>query len=240
MKLAFMSDLHLSFNTKESNQLFFDLLKKLQNEVDALYILGDFFDYWLGDDDTNDFIESIKNAFSNFTKIKPIYFIVGNHDFAIGKRFAQETGIILLKDCSVITVNNKRILLAHGDAFCTLDKTYQKMKIILTNSITLFILRRTSLKFRHNLKEKLSHNASKSFNTKAKETYHIVDNTIIKYAKKYNVKTVIHGHTHNPGIYKINSTYGIIERVEIPDWSDHNPGGYVTFENNKFEINIPK
>lgn len=240
MKLAFISDLHLSLKTKDSNQLFFNLLKKFQNEVDALYILGDFFDYWLGDDDSNDFIESIKQALAAFTKFKPIYFIVGNHDFAVGTRFAKETGITLLKDCSVITVDNKKILLAHGDIFCTLDKNYQKMKKILTNPLTLFILRRTSLKFRYKLKEKLEHNAAKSFNTKAHETYHIVDKTIIKYAKKYKVNTVIHGHTHNPGIYKIHSKYGIIERIEIPDWSDHIAGGYIIVENKEIKINIPK
>jgi len=89
MKLAFVSDLHLSPETHISNKMFLDLLNQWRDELDALYILGDFFDYWLGDDDSNEFISTIKESFANFTKFKPIYFIGGNHDFAIGKRFCR-------------------------------------------------------------------------------------------------------------------------------------------------------
>ena len=96
MKLIFISDLHLAHDTPEKNQLFYALLKNWRGKVDALYILGDFFDYWLGDDDDNQFIREIKSALCEFSQITPIYFRGGNHDFAVGKQFAQETRIAFL------------------------------------------------------------------------------------------------------------------------------------------------
>ena len=135
MRLIFISDLHLSSDTEENNQLFYELLNKWQVDIDALYILGDFFDAWLGDDDSNLFIEQMKLHLREFTKKKPIYYIRGNHDFAVGRRFERQTGVKILKDCSVIEVANNRILLTHGDVFCSLDVGYQRLKKIIQNLV---------------------------------------------------------------------------------------------------------
>ena len=121
MKLAFISDLHLSEHTPKNNQIIYAQMTKWQTELDALYILGDFFDFWCGDDDDNQFIRDIKLSLQTFSRLKPIYFIWGNHDFGIGKRFAKETGITLIKDCTMLRVGKNNILLCHGDVFCTLD-----------------------------------------------------------------------------------------------------------------------
>lgn len=239
MKLAFISDLHLSPDTFSNNQLFYSLLKKWQDEIDALYILGDLFDYWVGDDDDNVFTREMKQILANFTQYIPIYFIGGNHDFGIGKHFALETGISLLKDLTPLTIGKNIILLSHGDIFCTLDVKYQKMKSILQNPITKFILRRIPLRLRYKLKEKLEHGASKEFNTQTQETYHVVDSTVAAFAHKYQANIVIHGHTHNPDCYIIKSKHGILQRFEIPDWVDRKPGGYIMLEDEKIKIHIP-
>ena len=236
MKLAFISDLHLSEKTIESNQIFFNLMEKWQNELDALYILGDFFDYWLGDDDNNAFIATIEQTLKNFTK--PIYFIHGNHDFGIGPDFAKRTGVNLIKDCSVINVGKNKILLSHGDVFCTLDKSYQRFKKFIRNPILLMLLRKTPLKWRLKLKNSLEHGATKQFNQKPATTYLVVDETIARTAQKLQANVVIHGHTHNPGYYLIKSTYGTIARFEIPDWTDRKPGGYVLVEDQNIRIHL--
>jgi UDP-2,3-diacylglucosamine hydrolase len=240
LKIAFISDLHLSPNTHHANQIFAELMVKWQTELDALYILGDFFDYWLGDDDSNDFIINIKNIFKQFTQHKPIYFITGNHDFGLGKVFVRETGIIKLRDCSILTSGNDRILLSHGDIFCSLDIQYQRMKKILQNPVLMAIGRKTPLSWRYKLKEFLEHKSAKSFNSKPAHTYHIVDDTVTNIAKKLQANIVIHGHTHRPGKYEITKDEYTVNRFEIPDWADRNPGGYILLEDGKFRIHYQK
>lgn len=239
MKIAFISDLHLSEHTNSNNQLFYAQMIKWQNELDALYILGDFFDFWCGDDDDNVFIREIKHSLKTFTAHKPIYFIWGNHDFAIGKRFAYETGVTLIKDCTMLNVGNHNILLSHGDVFCTLDIAYQRLKLVLQNRVLLWILRRTPLSFRYWIKNKLEHKSSETFNTKPQETYHVVDSSIAKIAEKHKANVVIHGHTHNPNYYKVITKHGIISRFEIPDWVDRPPGGYVMLSDDTIKIHTP-
>jgi UDP-2,3-diacylglucosamine hydrolase len=239
MKIIFISDLHLSPKTNDNNEVFIAKLKQWVNELDALYILGDFFDYWVGDDDVNPFTVMIKDALKEFTRHVPIYFIKGNHDFALGKRFAAETGIKYLKDCSVLTVNKKRILLAHGDVFCSLDKNYQRMKKILQNRLLIAILRKTPLSFRYAIKNKLEKESAKSYNRFHVDVYNIVNDTVLKIAHKYKADIVIHGHTHKPTVEgipdsKCNTT---ITRFELPDWYDRDAGGYVILEEYKLTLN---
>jgi UDP-2,3-diacylglucosamine hydrolase len=196
--------------------------------------LGDFFDYWCGDDDDNQFITTMKNNLAKFCKLTPIFFIHGNHDFTIGKRFAKETGIQLIKDLSVLNVNEQNILLSHGDVFCTADIKYQKYKKTIRNPIILTILLHLPLKLRYWLKNKFNQASNKHFDIKLQEMYQVVDNTILNYAKQYNTLSVIHGHTHNPGVYSVKDSKVI--RYEIPDWDIHNPGGYILLTDSKIEI----
>lgn len=249
MQLVFISDLHLSPDTIENNRVFYKLLSTWQDDanIDALYILGDFFDYWLGDDDSNIFIDSMKFKLAKFTKNKPIYFITGNHDFALGKKFAKETGVIFIKDCSVINCADNQILLSHGDVFCTLDVAYQRMKKVLQNPILLTLLKLLPLSLRRKIKDMLEHKSSGVSNTKPKTTYHVVDESVRDIANKKLANIVIHGHTHNPGKYWIDNKIDNridgnvnnpnnpkdILRVEIPDWSDHKAGGYVLVRDNE-------
>lgn len=236
MKLIFISDLHLKPESKDKNDLFYSLLKEWKGNISALYILGDFFDYWLGDDDSNDFIEEMKSNLKAFSHETPVYFTGGNHDFAVGKRFARETGVKLLKDLSTVEIGNRRILLSHGDAFCTLDFGYQKMKRILQNPFLMFILLKFPLSFRYKIKEKLENKSGEHTNAKPPETYEVVDKSILEFVKKTNANTVIHGHTHHPGRYFISDAKELLERYEIPDWEDHTPGGYIEVTDDRVEI----
>lgn len=240
MKLVFISDLHLAPETKEHNQIFFELLEQWQGKIDSLYILGDFFDYWIGDDDDNQFIRDIKSQLRKFSIKTPIYFKGGNHDFAIGRRFAGETGIKLIPDMHTIKNGTDTILLSHGDTFCTLDVGYQKMKRILQNPITIFVCKLFPLSIRYKIKEKLENKSKQQTNTKPEAVYHVVEDSIIEYAAKAKANIVIHGHTHKPGSYSINTSNGtIIRRYEIPDWQDHLPGGYIILSGNDILINQP-
>ncbi len=236
MNIVFISDLHLSSNTIDANKKFLQLLDDWVIKYDAIYILGDFFDYWVGDDDTNDFIETIKLALYKFTRQKQIYFITGNHDFALGQLFAKQTGINIIKDLSVLEVFNYKILLSHGDVFCTLDKPYQRMKIILQNRLVLFLLKKLPLKFRYQIKNKLKQTNKKNYNRFNKENYSVVNSSVIEYALAKNCNLVINGHTHNPGIYLLEKDDIKIQRYELPDWQDRRCGGYLELYNSAFNL----
>jgi UDP-2,3-diacylglucosamine hydrolase len=240
MKIVLISDLHLSPDTLNANNEFAQLMQQWQSEIDALYILGDFFDFWCGDDDDNIFIRQIKTIFSNFTQHKPIYFMVGNHDFGLGKKFARSTGIKIIRDATVIKVADNLILLSHGDRFCTLDKGHQKLRFFLHNRFVVSILGYTPLAWRYKIKEKLEKKSGAVYNIKPQETYLVVNSTIVKFAKKYGANIVIHGHTHNPGKYEIPTDNGSIIRYEIPDWTDREPGGYIVIENNNIDLIMSK
>ncbi|MEN9946799.1 MAG: hypothetical protein RLZZ293_1185 [Pseudomonadota bacterium] len=239
-KIVFISDLHLAPDTPEKNQLFYQLLASWHNKLDALYILGDFFDYWLGDDDDNPFIRQMRIHLSAFGKTTPIYFRGGNHDFALGKKFAKQCKMQLIPDLYCLELDNQRVLLSHGDTFCSLDIAYQKMKKILQNPLLLFILRRIPLSWRYKIKQKLETKSHAKNNSKPEYIYHVVDNTIIQFAHQAQANIVIHGHTHRPGIYSLSlndrNRQDLI-RYELPDWQDHQPGGYLIYENNQFKFN---
>ena len=240
MQIAFISDLHLSPNTPDKNQLFYCLLQKfVDDKFDALYILGDFFDYWLGDDDINEFSQAMINKFTQATKHLKIYFLHGNHEFAIGKVFCQQTGIQRIQDMTTLYTGEHKILLSHGDTFCTLDLGYQKMKRIIQNPVVIAILRKLPLSMRYKIKalmERGSH-ATNHKTPKPPETYHVVDSAIIDFADKYGADTIIHGHTHRPGHYSIQRAEASrLNRYETPDWEDHEAGGYLVYSNNCFKF----
>ncbi|MCX8514115.1 MAG: UDP-2,3-diacylglucosamine diphosphatase [Burkholderiales bacterium] len=236
MKIVLISDLHLAPETLSANNKFAQLMQQWQHEIDALYILGDFFDSWCGDDDDNLFIQQIKNIFTNFTKHKPIYFMVGNHDFVLGKRFAQATGVEIIADETVVKIADNLILLSHGDRFCSLDKGHQKLRFFLYNRFILSLLTKIPLSWRYKIKEKLKKKSEAVYNAKPQETYLVVNKTILKFANKYGANIVIHGHTHNPGKYQVASPEKNIVRYEIPDWADRDPGGYILINNNNIDI----
>ena len=234
--IIFISDLHLSEDTPDRNQLFISYLKKWRGNIDALYILGDFFDYWLGNDDKTHFTTMIKNYLKEFTEYTPIYFIGGNHDFAIDDEFAHDTNIKLLSDCSIINIDNTKILISHGDIFCTLDVKYQRMKKVLQNKLVVYLLKKIPLSLRRKLKDKLQKESHEAYNKTKPETYNVVDDAIYQHAKQTNANFVVHGHTHRPGYYLVMSNKNIVPRIEIPDWTKKPYGGFVTYNNNEFNV----
>lgn len=237
MKIIFISDLHLSPDTPEKNQLFFSLLSSWQGQIDALYILGDFFDYWLGDDDDNQFIREMRTQLHAFGQTTPIYFRGGNHDFALGKKFAKSANLTLISDLTTLKLGNEVILLSHGDTFCTLDLGYQKMKKILQHPLVVFILRKIPLSWRYKLKEQLENKSHSTTNTKPDYIYCVVDESIKQFANQKQATVVIHGHTHRPGKFVLNTDHDTqIIRYEIPDWQDHPAGGYLVYEQGEFKI----
>jgi UDP-2,3-diacylglucosamine hydrolase len=228
----FIADLHLSAHTKALNQLFFDFLDTL--EANALYILGDLFEYWIGDDDQSEFHQQMVNALKKTSTKIPVYFMPGNRDFLISKKWTRRAGLHFLKDPAVIKLYEHRVLLSHGDLFCTNDKTHQWFRLITQNPFFQHLFLAMPYLFRKKLAEKVREK-SVIKNKSAKKISPIMDvqwDAVEQMLIKNKTDYLIHGHTHKPNIhYKKNYL-----RAVLPSW-DHHPGSYLTvFLNQKNDI----
>lgn len=240
MKIIFISDLHLSANTIANNVIFCNLLSKWVKEIDQLYILGDLFDTWIGDDDQNEFISQIQKALKEFSQYKPVFFIRGNHDYLIGKKFSQLTGVKILPDLTIIQQDDLKIMLSHGDAFCTLNKSYQWFKLFYNNRLIKFISANLPLKLRKKILYYVQVTATKNKSHKDKpyagDKYKVNHKTIINLANKLGASTIIHGHTHDPNIEYLNDGINTFTRAEIPDWQHNKAGGYLLLEDSQLSL----
>ena len=130
MTTVFISDLHLDDSRPSATAHFIELLKKLNlNKISNLYILGDFLEYWVGDDDPSNCAKEAFNAIKEFGKTSNIFLMHGNRDFLISKEFCEKNNAQLINDPTIININNKKILLMHGDTLCTDDIKYQEYSI---------------------------------------------------------------------------------------------------------------
>lgn len=227
----FISDLHLCQEQPEATSLFLNFLKNQAKNADALYILGDFFEVWIGDDDHNDFNMKNIQALREYTASGiPTYFMRGNRDFLIGKRFAKETGIQLLKDPTIIQLYNTPTLLLHGDSLCTLDVKHQKMRKIMHNRLYQKLTLMLPLRIRRHYANRFR-NISR--NNKAHLANSIMDVTpdeVIRVMGEANVKTLIHGHTHRPAIHQLSIHQKPAKRIVLGAW--HQQGNYLRVDEN--------
>ncbi|MCF7970352.1 MAG: UDP-2,3-diacylglucosamine diphosphatase [Methylococcaceae bacterium] len=215
----FISDLHLTIERPEVTQKFIKLLTGRAKQAKALYILGDLFDTWIGDDDFSPPIKSVKKHLKALTaQGTPVFYIHGNRDFLIGQRFSEETGITLLDEYSVIDLYGTPTLLTHGDLLCTDDLAYQAFRLkshslawqenVLSKPLILRILYARWYRLR-------------SFFHKRKKSQDIMDVnqiTVANIMAQYQTTRLIHGHTHRPAIHelKINDLSG--QRFVLAEW----------------------
>ncbi|MCK4608301.1 MAG: UDP-2,3-diacylglucosamine diphosphatase [Gammaproteobacteria bacterium] len=215
----FISDLHLDASQPEKAELLFNLLTTTALKADALYILGDFFEAWIGDDDNSSFNKKIVAALKTFSANKiPLYFIRGNRDFLISKKFAAQTDCTILSDPAKIDLYGKPTLLTHGDLLCTKDTKYLAYRKLARNQLTnkLFLL--LPLKLRKYIANKLRNKSIKAKTTKTTITKDIDKNTVNELMQQYQTTQLIHGHTHLPGINEIKTNEIIGRRITLGAW----------------------
>ena len=130
-KTYFISDLHLSPERDDITRCFEQFMAEQAPTADALYVLGDLFEVWIGDDDRSEFVQRISDCFNLLSTRVPIFFIRGNRDFLLGRRFCRKAGITLLPEQKVIDLYGTPTLLMHGDELCTQDVNYQRFRRIV-------------------------------------------------------------------------------------------------------------
>ncbi len=237
MVAFFISDLHLSESQPRTTQTFFDFLQQCASQAQELYILGDLFEYWAGDDDLgNPYHKGIADALCALsdTGVK-IFWIAGNRDFLVGPEFAQATGLTLLPDPFVACIGNKRIALTHGDAQCTDDTAYMAFREQVRQEQwqTTFLL--LPLSQRKTIIAGLRHDSRQAKNEKS---YDIMDVNALAIKDLFDATDtaiMIHGHTHRPARHDIFSNGKQHVRYVLPDWDAEAKvprGGWVAIDTN--------
>jgi UDP-2,3-diacylglucosamine hydrolase len=216
-KTYFISDLHLQTSEPAMAELFIAFLQQRAIEAETLYILGDFFEVWIGDDDDNPFHQKIIEALQQASQRTQIYFMHGNRDFLIGKHFLKAVGCQLLKDPTCIDLYGTKTILTHGDLLCTQDKKYQRFRKYSRCWLVqkLFLLK--SLAKRKQIAKNYREKSKQYTATTANHIMDVTPGAAESYLKRYHAKLMIHGHTHRPDVHKLNNG---LTRIVLGAWHE--------------------
>jgi UDP-2,3-diacylglucosamine hydrolase len=218
----FISDLHLDGAQPEITDQFLQFLDDEAKHAEALYILGDLFEAWIGDDDPDADKQRAMRALRATTDAGVrCYLIHGNRDFLIGKRFAASTGVQLLEDGTVIELYGRRVLIMHGDSLCTDDHAYQRLRRIVRNPLVQFTMRSLSLKQRQKLAARMRAGSKAHIETMDQSAPQIMDvnaGEVAATLARYRVDCIVHGHTHRPAVHQIQLDGTTATRIVLGDW----------------------
>jgi UDP-2,3-diacylglucosamine hydrolase len=209
-----IADLHLSETTPEITKCFIQFLQKNAGKHEALYILGDLFESWIGDDDNSDFHNLIAAAIRQFSRTCPVYFIHGNRDFLLGKKYAQKAGMILLPESQQAELYGKRILFMHGDQLCLDDVDYQKFRRKSRTWWWKFIFTSLPLKLRKKTVENYRAQSVEAQKSKSLDIMDVAQREVDRVVAKAKCDWLIHGHTHRPAIHDLAQTNSHTQQVD--------------------------
>lgn len=220
MTIAFISDLHLSPQRPATLQLFDDFMRQSGKLLHEIYILGDLFDYWIGDDAAQQLgygavEETLKSTVEQDTRI---YFMRGNRDFLVGDAFAARTGISLLEDGTVIDLDGEKILLMHGDLLCTDDIEYQKMREQFHAPGWQADFLGLSLDERLAEAQRIRELSNDAKQEKAEDIMDVNPQAVENTLREAGVSTLIHGHTHRPYVHSLDIDGQEARRYVLGDW----------------------
>jgi UDP-2,3-diacylglucosamine hydrolase len=234
----FISDLHLDGTRPDISAQFLDFLQREARHAKALYILGDLFEAWIGDDDPD---PDKRRVIAGLRAVRdagvPTFLIHGNRDFLIGKRFCRETGMELLEDGTVIDLYGRRVLLMHGDLLCIDDHAYQRLRRIVRNPLVQFVLRRLTLRQRQRLAERMREGSKEhiaSMDIAAPAIMDVNQDEVRRTFARYSVDCIIHGHTHRPAVHELQINSHKAVRIVLGDWYEQ--GSVLRWDQQGFEL----
>jgi len=222
MSTLFISDLHLHEDRPLATEAFFSFLQSEASKAETLYILGDLFDAWVGDDDDRPLVaavaQALKTCADSGTKI---FFMHGNRDFILGATYAKRCGMQLLPEYFTLEVGDERWLLAHGDQFCTRDTAYQQFRLLARNPDWQKQMLAKSLAERRAIAAQLREKSKDANSIKAEDIMDVTADEIPKILLEKKCTKLIHGHTHRPARHAValpNKVSG--ERIVLGEWDN--------------------
>jgi UDP-2,3-diacylglucosamine hydrolase len=235
VKTLFVSDLHLDAASPQIARQFHAFLAGEARSAAALYILGDLFEAWLGDDDPDPSARSTVAALRALVDAGvPCFVMHGNRDFLIGERFCRETGATLLEDGTVVEVHGERVLLMHGDALCTDDLSYQRLRRIVRNPFVRWIFRHMTLEQRRALARRMRAGSREHVGMTAPEIMDVNAATVAEAFRVAGVRTLIHGHTHRPAVHELEVDGAPSRRIVLGDW--YSQGSVLEWSRDSFSL----
>jgi len=229
-KHLFISDLHLSPERPDIIQLFIQFMNDQAAQAESLYILGDFVEYWLGDDDKaeglNEAFTCMKQHADNGLKI---YLMHGNRDFLMGETLAQRAGCTLIHEPYLVNFDNKPVLLLHGDILCTDDVRYQELRLMLRNPAWQADFLSKPITEREAMALALRKQSQQETQSKDEDIMDVNADAVAQAFIDNNVSLMIHGHTHRPAIHELDINNSDAKRIVLGDW--YSQGSVLEFNN---------
>ena len=216
MERIFISDLHLDANRKNLTLAFTQFLSERCQTIDELYILGDFFELWLGDDDQSPLNSGVIEALSSLPC--DVFIMHGNRDFLIGEAFCDAAGAKMLPDPHPIILGNQPALLMHGDSLCTRDEEYMKARNLLRSAAFQRDFLSKQMPERKILAEQIRGKSQKVSREKAEEIMDVTPEEVIKVMDQAKASVLVHGHTHRPAVHEVDLHFGAGTRYVLGDW----------------------
>ncbi|HSD75620.1 MAG TPA: UDP-2,3-diacylglucosamine diphosphatase [Steroidobacteraceae bacterium] len=235
MATLFISDLHLDAEHPEISRQFLAFLAGPAAEADALYILGDLFEVWIGDDDPDPEKHRIVEGLRALTRRGvPCYVMHGNRDFLLGERFCADSGCRLLEDPTIIELHGRRVLTMHGDALCIDDHSYQNLRAMVRDQGWQRMFLALSPQQRQVLAD-AARAGSKAHIAQAMSAIMDVNPGAVEAAMRgAGVNLLLHGHTHRPNVHRFELDGKAAARIVLGDW--HEQGSVLVWDDEGFDL----
>ncbi|SFN35931.1 UDP-2,3-diacylglucosamine hydrolase [Izhakiella capsodis] len=231
----FIADIHLSQDEPAITAGFLSFLTREAPGADALYILGDLFEVWIGDDDPNSLHQQVADALRQLNESGvPCYFIHGNRDFLLGQRFARKAGMQLLPAEQIITLYNQRILIMHGDTLCTDDAGYQRFRRQVHRRWLQRLFLALPIAIRQHIANRMRKNSRQANQQKSLSIMDVNQQAVEQVMAHYQVQRLIHGHTHRPAVHRFNLNHVPAERIVLGAW--HHEGSMIKVTPDKAQL----
>jgi UDP-2,3-diacylglucosamine hydrolase len=235
MSLLFVSDLHLHPSRPRITRLFLEFLAGEARTASHLYILGDLFEAWIGDDDPEPHYREVQEALRELTRAGVrCSFVHGNRDFLVGARFCARTGVELLPDRSIAEVGGQPALLMHGDALCTDDRAYQRLRRVTASPVARRLMLALPLALRRRLAGWARQQSRAAQQDKPAAIMDVNPQAVAQALRGAGVTRLIHGHTHRPAIHRFTLDSQPAERIVLGDW--YTQGSVLRIRDAGFEL----
>lgn len=219
MTTLFISDLHLDPSRPAVTRAFLHFLEDKAASADALYILGDLFEAWVGDDDDAPLATEAQAALRALTaQGVPVYVLHGNRDFLLGRQFAETTGCQLLPDPATVSLYGKPVLLMHGDLLCTDDREYMAFRAQCRSEAWQQQVLAQPLAQRRALAGKLREDSREANSNKPEDIMDVNPDAVLGILDQFDMELLIHGHTHRPDVHRLECDGKRLTRAVLGDW----------------------
>lgn len=222
MRTLFIADLHLSENHPKITNAFYAFLDNEKEDVDALYILGDMFEVWIGDDEQTPLMNEVAKRLTDYSISNQIevYYVHGNRDFMLGSSYAMQSSMQLLEDHCLINLYGKNTLIMHGDTLCLADRGYQLMRKVFHNALLQATFNLLPLSLRKKIGWKIRSASLSKKKNKDYQAMGVTHSEVIRLMEKHKALTLIHGHTHQVAEHSFSVNQQAAIRIDVGDWSN--------------------